>query len=164
MILFSLEKQAFYDSNLKYDDLPNDLIELSDDQHQRLYIELNKGARVLQDLTFSTPKPSQFHEWNGSEWVDPRTEEEKLAYKRSQYPSLTRYQCLRCLLENGFKASDIEAQILTIKDEFSRELTLLGYKEATNFVRMDERILAMQSVLNLTDERVDQMWEYASTL
>ena len=164
MILFSLEKQAFYDSNLKYDDLPNDLIELSDDQHQRLYIELNKGARVLQDLTFSTPKPSQFHEWNGSEWVDPRTEEEKLAYKRSQYPSLTRYQFLRCLLENGFKASDIEAQIQTIEDEFSRELALLGFKEATNFVRTDESILAIQSVLNLTDERVDQMWEYASTL
>ena len=92
------------------------------------------------------------------------TEEEKLAYKRSQYPSLTRYQFLRCLLENGFKSSDIEAQILTIEDEFSRELTLLGFKEATNFVRTDESILAMQSVLNLTDERVDQMWEYALTL
>ena len=110
-------------------------------------------------------KPSRFYTvWGGTRWIDPRSEEEKLAYKRSQYPKLTRYQFLRCLLENGFKASDIEAQILTIKDEFSRELTLLGYKEATNFVRMDERILEMQSVLNLTDERVDKMWEYASTL
>lgn len=32
------------------------------------------------------------------------------------------------------------------------------------FVRTDESILAMQSVLNLTDERVDEMWRYAMTL
>mgnify|MGYP000119491322 FL=1 len=110
-------------------------------------------------------KPStEFDSWNGTVWIDLRTNQEKLEYTRSQYPSLTRYQFLRCLLENGFKASDIEAQIQTIEDEFSRELTLLGFKEATNFVRTDESILAMQSVLSLTDERVDQMWEYALTL
>ena len=164
MINFSVSQQAFYDSNLDYSNPPQDLVEITDEQHRELLKALNSGCIIFADLTCSESKPSQFHEWINSGWIDPRTEEEKLAYKRSQYPKLTRYQFLRCLLENGFKASDIEAQILTIKDEFSRELTLLGYKEATNFVRMDERILAMQSVLNLTDERVDQMWEYASTL
>ncbi|MDV2489137.1 hypothetical protein [Acinetobacter johnsonii] len=114
---------------------------------------------------FTLLKPiSEFDSWNGAAWIDLRTDQEKLEYARSQYPSLTRYQFLRCLLENGFKASDIEAQIQTIEDEFSRELALLGFKEATNFVRTDESILAMQSVLSLTDERVDQMWEYALTL
>lgn len=116
-------------------------------------------------LKHETPKPTQFHtEWNGAAWIDLRTDQEKLEYARSQYPSLTRYQFLRCLLENGFKASDIEAKIQMIEDEFSRELALLGFKEATNFVRTDESILAMQSVLDLADERVDQMWEYALTL
>lgn len=110
-------------------------------------------------------KPStEFDSWNGTAWIDLRTDQEKLEYTRSQYPSLTRYQFLRCLLENGYKPSDIEAQILTIEDELSRELTLLGFKEATNFVRTDDSILAMQSVLNLTDERVDEMWRYAMTL
>ena len=92
------------------------------------------------------------------------TEEEKLAYKRSQYPSLTRYQFLRCLLENGYKSEVIETQILTIENEFTRELTLLGFKEATNFVRTDESVIAMQSIFNLNDEKVDAMWEYALTL
>ena len=92
------------------------------------------------------------------------TEEEKLAYKRSQYPILTRYQFLRCLLENGYKSEAIETQILTIEDEFTRELTLLGFKEATSFVRTDESVIAMQSILNLNDEKVDAMWEYALTL
>ena len=114
---------------------------------------------------FTLLKPStEFDSWNGTTWIDLRTDQEKLEYTRSQYPSLTRYQFLRCLLENGFKASDIEAQIQIIEDEFSRELALLGFKEATNFVRTDESILAMQSVLNLTDEQVDQMWEHALTI
>lgn len=131
------------------------------------WIDLTKYRLMteVEILKHETPKPTKFHtEWNGSEWIDPRTEEEKLKYKRSQYPKLTRYQFLRCLLENGYKPSDIEAQILTIEDELTRELTLLGFKEATNFVRTDESILAMQSVLDLADERVDQMWEYALTL
>ena len=92
------------------------------------------------------------------------TEEEKLAYKRSQYPKLTRYQFMRGLLEMGFKSSDIEAQIMLIEDEYIRELTMIGFKDAGNFVRTDESILSMQSVLDLADERVDQMWEYALTL
>ena len=133
------------------------------------WIDLSKYRLMTNEeiLKHETPKPSQFHtEWDekNTVWLDPRTEEEKLIFKRSQYPSLTRYQFLRCLLENGYKSSNIEAQILTIEDEFTRELTLLGFKEATNFVRTDESVIAMQSVLNLTEERVDEMWEYALTL
>ena len=136
-------------------------------------IDLTKYRLMTQDeiIMHETPKPSQFHavwvwdkEQEEGHWEDSRTEEEKLTHKRSQYPKLTRYQFLRCLLENGFKASDIEAQIQTIENEFSRELALLGFKEATSFVRTNESIIAMQSVLNLTDERVDRMWEYALTL
>ncbi len=131
------------------------------------FINLNE-YRLMTDeeiLKHETPKPTKFHtEWNGTEWIDIRNEEEQLQYKRSQYPSLTRYQFLRCLLENGYKSDVIEAQILTIEDEMTRELTLLGFKEAINFVRTDESILAMQSVLNLNDDQVDEMWEYALTL
>ena len=126
-------------------------------------IKVDYVGNIKEGFTESKPA-SIFDTWDGTDWIDPRTEEEKLAYKRSQYPKLTRYQFVRGMLENGFKASDIEAQIQTIEDEFSRELALLGFKEATNFVRTEESILAMQSVLSLTDERVDQMWEYALTL
>lgn len=150
--------------------IKNDLSEIryfEDDVKVIDWIDL-RGYRLMTDDEIDrheTPKPSQFHtEWNGTEWIDLRTEAEKLAYKRSQYPSLTRYQFLHCLLENGFKASDIEAQIQTIEDEFSRELTMLGFKEATNFVRTDDSILAMQGVLNINDDQVDAMWEYALTL
>lgn len=114
---------------------------------------------------FTELKPTSiFDTWNGSTWVDNRTAEEVVEYQRSQYPSLTRYQFKRCLLENGYKSSDIESQILRIKDEMTQELTLLGFKEATNFVRTDDSILAMQSVLGLSNEKVDELWEYAMEL
>lgn len=148
----------------------NDFSEIrhfEDDVEVSDWIDLSE-YRLMTDeeiLKHETPKPTKFNtEWNGSEWIDLRTEAEKLAYKRSQYPSLTRYQFLRCLLENGYKTSDIEAQILTIEDEMTRELTLLGFKESTNFVRTDDSILAMQSVINLSAEQVDAMWEQALTL
>ena len=108
-------------------------------------------------------KPSEFHEWSGTEWLDPRTEEEKLAYKRSQYPKLTRYQFMRGLLEMGFKSSDIEAQILLIEDEFTRELTMIGFKDATNFVRTGISIDVMRDILGKTDLEIDEFWELCAT-
>ena len=145
-----------------------DIRYFEDDVNVSDWIDLDE-YRLMTDaeiIKHETNPRTNYHTWDEAslKWVDTRSEAEKLAYKRSQYPKLTRYQFMRCLLENGFKSTNIEAQIQTIEDEFSRELTLIGFKEAINFVRTDESILAMQSVLNLTDERVDQMWEYALTL
>ena len=159
MILFSLSKQCFYDSSLNYSDLPSDLIEISNEQHSELLSALNSGCIIFDELTYSDPKPSQFHKWNGSYWIDPRSEEEKLAYKRSQYPKLTRYQFMRGLLEIGFKPSDIEAQIMLIEDEYTRELTMLGFKDAGYFDRNDQSIGVMRDVLGKTDLEIDEFWE-----
>lgn len=113
---------------------------------------------------FTLSKPdTQFDVWNGQYWIDPRTEEEKLADKRSQYPKLTRYQFMRGLLEMGFKSSDIEAKILLIEDEFTRELTMIGFKDATNFVRTDISIDVMRDILGKTDLEIDEFWELCVT-
>lgn len=158
MILLSLSQQIFYDSDLNYPELPDDLTEVSTDKHFELLTAINSGCIIFSDLTYSDPRPSQFHEWDGTDWIDPRTEEEKLAYKRSQYPKLTRYQFMRGLLEMGFKSLDIEAQILLIEDEFTRELTMIGFKDATNFVRTDPSIDVMRDLLGKTDLEIDEFW------
>ncbi|MDY6531257.1 hypothetical protein [Acinetobacter faecalis] len=164
MINFSLSRNTFYDTELSYSDLPSDLIEITAEKHTELLNALNCGCIIFSDLTYSSPQPTAHHNWNGENWIDLRTEEEKLAYRRSQYPKLIRYQFKRCLLEKGYKSSDIEARIQTIEDEYTRELTLLGFREATNFVRTDSSVLKMQSVLGLSDEKVDELWEYALQL
>lgn len=91
------------------------------------------------------------------------TEEEKLAYKRSQYPKLTRYQFMRGMLENGYKSSDIEAQIMLIEDEYTRELTMLGFRDAGYFDRNDQSIGVMRDVLEKTDLEIDEFWELSMT-
>ena len=108
-------------------------------------------------------KPSEFHEWSGTEWLDPRTEEEKLAYKRSQYPKLTRYQFMLGLLKYGYKSSDIEAQIMLIEDEYARELAMVGFKDAGNFVRTDPSIDVMRDILGKTDLEIDEFFELCRT-
>ena len=163
MILLSLSQQIFYDSDLNYPELPDDLTEVSTDKHFELLTAINSGCIIFSDLTYSDPRPSQFHEWDGTDWIDPRTEEEKLAYKRSQYPKLTRYQFMRGMLEYGYKSSDIEAQIMLIEDEYTRELTMIGFKDATNFVCTDPSIDVMRDMLDKTDIEIDGFWELCVT-
>lgn len=159
MIKFSLKNKAFYDSELNYTDLPDDLVEITANQYKELLSALNNGCIVFDNLAYSSPRPSQFHEWIGSEWVDNRTEQEKQEYKRSIYPTLTRYQFMRGLLALGYKSSYIEVQILQIEDEFTRELTMLGFKDATKFVRTDSSISVVRDILGKTDLEVDEFWE-----
>ena len=149
----------------------NQVWELKEDHRDKVvYSTLDRSeskvdyiGAIKEGFTFLKPI-SEFDSWNGAAWIDLRTEEEKLTYKRSQYPKLTRYQFMRGMLEYGYKSSDIEAQIMRIEDEYTRELTLLGFREATNFVRTDSSVLKMQSVLGLSDEKVDELWEQALAL
>ena len=128
----------------------------------KMEVRIDYVGELKDGFTLSKPD-TQFDVWNGQYWIDPRTEEEKLAYKRSQYPKLTRYQFMRGLLEMGFKSSDIEAQILLIEDEFTRELTMIDFKDATNFVRTGISIDVMRDLLGKTDEEIDEFWELCVT-
>ncbi|MDY6450724.1 hypothetical protein [Acinetobacter faecalis] len=163
MILFSVSEQLFYDSEFNYSVLPSDVIEISESKHLELLDSINSGCIVFSDLTHSDPRPSQFHEWTGTNWIDPRTEVEKLAYKRSQYPKLTRYQFMRGMLENGYKSADIEAQIMLIEDEYARELAMVGFKDAGNFVRTDPSFDVMRDILGKTDLEIDEFFELCMT-
>ena len=151
---------------------------IKDDLSKIRYLEDNVNAGDWIDLTqfrvmtqseilkHETKPESIFHTlWDedNAVWIDPRTEEEKLAYKRSQYPKLTRYQFMRGMLEYGYKSSDIEAQIMLIEDEYTRELTMIGFKDATNFVRTDPSIDVMRDILEKTDLEIDEFWELCVT-
>lgn len=147
-------------------DLTGNPCYLADDVAAEEWIDLAQYRLMTEAeiLKHETPKPSDFHtDWNGSHWIDERTKEEKLAYKRSQYPKLTHYQFMRGMLENGYKSSDIEAQILLIEDEYTRELTILGFKDAGYFDRNDQSIAVMRDILGKTDLEIDEFWELCVT-
>lgn len=120
------------------------------------------GFRLMTQeevLKHETPKPSQFHEWNGAAWVDMRTDEEKLG----AMPRLTRYQFFRVLLENNIDESSIESQIQAIPNDYQRKLALLGWNTATVFVRTDPSVLLMESVLEISVDQMNALWNQALT-
>ena len=151
--------------------IKNDLSEIryfEDDVTVSDWINLSE-YRLMTDveiLKHEAPKSTLFHTiwvWDNEprtgHWEDSRTEEEKLAYKRSQYPKLTRYQFMRGLLEEGYKSSDIEGQIMLIEHEYTRELTMLGFRDAGYFDRSDQSIGVMRDMLDKTDLDIDAFWE-----
>ena len=164
MIKFSSENQAFYDDSLNYPELPDSLIDITDEQHNELLIAINSGHFVFSDLTLSEQKPSDFHVWRGESWIDPRTPEEIEAHRLVQFPALKRRQFMRVLVLNGFDLDQIESEINKIPDTQTRQLALIDWKDATEFWRTDETLLMVADLLGLDTARIDAMWEQALQL
>lgn len=165
MISFSHSKQSFYDLTFEYTDLPDDLVEINEEQHSELLQKISLGCYVFTDLSFSEPKPSPYHVMNMAkmEWEDNRTPEQKrIDYLWTLRP-LTRRQFKLALLENGL-LDLIEQQIAAIEDPKMRSRIQIEYTESVNFERNSESVLFMATLLELNEEQVDKMWEYAMTL
>ncbi len=157
MIKFSLKQQSFYDTNLNYSDLPNDLVEITSEQHNDLLNALNNGCIIFTDLTYSAPQPDIFHEWNGIEWVDNRTAEEIAAYERSLLKKLSKRQFSLYLYDNDMY--DQVMQAIEANPRFKIE-----YDTVSEIERLSPTVTEMSNLLGWTDEQVDEMWTYAMTL
>lgn len=137
--------------------------EITQEKHSQLFKALNNQCAILSDLTVSAPRPSVYHVWDGSDWVDNRSEEEKHTTYLSQFISLTRRQFKLALLENGL-LDTIEQMIESIADPTVKARIQIEYAESTEFHRTSDSVAYMCQLLGLTDEQVDQMWEHALTL
>lgn len=157
MILLSLSQQIFYDSDLNYPELPDDLTEVSTDKHFELLTAINSGCVVFSDLSYSDPKPSQFHKWNGTDWIDPRTEEEKLAYKRSLLPPLTKRQFSLYLYDIGKYEQVMDA--LNANPRYKIEFDTVSVVERNN-----PTVSAMGQILEWDGLTIDEKWKEASKL
>lgn len=163
MIKFSSSKQAFYDLTFSYENLPDDLIEIPPERHYELLEKINSGCIVFTDLSCSAPKPTEFHQWNGTDWVDNRTEEDKLSAHLAQFQPLTRRQFKLALLENSL-IETVEQTIVAIEDPTLKTRIQIEYNESERFERTNQSVQYMLGFLNLTAKQVDEMWFYASTL
>ena len=163
MINFSEANQAFYDLNLNYEPLPEDLVEVTSDEHIELLGKLNDGHYVFSDLSYTEKKPSIYHTWDGTDWIDNRTEEEKHTTYLSQFMPLTRRQFKLALLENGLLET-VEHMIGSIEDPIVKTRIQIEYSESERFERTNDSVQYMLGLLNLTSDQVDEMWRYAMTL
>ena len=144
--------------------MPDDLVDVTEEQFHNLRTARDKGCIIFSDLTISAQKPSYFHVWSSSDWTDPRTQEEIEAHRLAQFPALKRRQFMRVLVLNGFNLDKIEAEINQIPDTQARQLTLIDWKDATEFWRTDETLLMVADMLDLDTARIDAMWSQALTL
>ena len=154
MINFSVENQAFYDMDLNYSDLPSDLIEIVLAQYDELLNALNNGCIILDDLTYSEPKPSQFHEWNGKDWIDSRAQEGVAEYERSLLPPLTKRQLSLYLFDIG--KYDEVMNILNTNPRFKIEFDTVATIE-----RSSPTVSAMGQILEWDDLMIDEKWKEA---
>jgi len=60
--------QSFYIDEINHE-IPSDSIEITEEQHNELYNAINAGCIIFDDLTYSDPPPSSFHQWSGKKWV-----------------------------------------------------------------------------------------------
>ena len=110
-----------------------------------------EGCEVSSDFTYKPVRPSEFHEWNGTEWVDSRTPEQLAEYNRSQMPNLTPIE-FDIKLNNAGLYTTVQD---LIKDSFELRI---AYTRATFFSRTDPFINQARIALGLTDAQVDTIW------
>ncbi len=154
MIKFSPSIQTFYNMLFNYNVLPNDLVDVTEEQHIELLAKINEGCVVFSDLTFTTPKPSQFHTWRDSEWVDDRSPEEVA----KSLPALSAKD-FRHMLDRAGLRDDIELLITQIEDPQVKRAIQNEYEYAQFFERTHPAVLYMIKLLELDDERVNMEWK-----
>jgi hypothetical protein len=164
MIKFSESRQAFYETDFDYPDLPGDLVPVATGElHLLLVDKINSGCRVFSDLSFSEPKPTPYCVWEDGAWYDPETEEEKNQRYLASLRPLTRRQFMLVLIEHDLDES-IEGLIDSIPDVKTRKQIKVEYKESTTFERLSPSVLQMCDLLQLTEQQINEMWELGLTL
>ena len=91
------------------------------------------------------------------------TEEQKYNIYLNSLRPLTRRQFKLALLENNLLV-DINTAISNISDPLLKARIEIEYTEATEFVRTSESVKYMLSMLELSEEQTNLMWETAQTL
>ena len=163
MIKFSFKTKVFYDPSLSYPVLPNDLVEVSNEQHLKLLDAINRGCIIFEDLTYSVPKPSLFHTWNGSKWIDPRTQQEIDLYHRQQIPALTKRQFALALEDQKVDANTtLYDQVMKLIASDKR--IKIEYETISKIERLHPSTVTMIRTLGLAEVKVDEIWKYALTL
>lgn len=91
------------------------------------------------------------------------TEEQKYSIYLNSLRPLTRRQFKLALLENNLLTT-IDTAISNIPDPLLKARIEIEYAEATEFVRTSDSVKYMLSILELSEEQVNSLWETAQTL
>lgn len=114
---------------------------------------------ITEDMMEMTPEEIDRHT-NLEKYY---TEEQKYNIYLNSLRPLTRRQFKLALLENNLLA-DIDTAISNIPDPLFKARIEIEYAEATEFVRTSDSVKYMLSILELSEEQVNLLWETAQNL
>ena len=101
--------------------------------------------------------------WNGTQWIEGATPQELANYRKTQVPYEVQLWRIRTIL----KLTQLETQIedaLNNLPEPSKTAGLYIWNYGTTVERSSQTVLLLQSVLQLTDEQVDDLFIQAEQI
>lgn len=91
------------------------------------------------------------------------SEEEKEQLRLAQFQPLTRRQFKLTLLQYGLLET-LEQAIANIEDLTLKTRIQIEYNESEKFERSNESVKYMLTLLERSDDEIDEMWRYAMSL
>lgn len=114
---------------------------------------------------FTLLKPNSIYEtWSDNAWVDQRTEEKIISDEIAILPPLTRRQFRLALVQNDFDLSYVEEKIKSFDDKKQRQIIQIEWEDAQIFERTSTSLKVMADILDLDDQKINELWQYAMTL
>ncbi|ATZ63051.1 hypothetical protein [Acinetobacter bereziniae] len=114
---------------------------------------------------FTLLKPNSVYEtWSDNAWVDQRTEEKIISDEIALLAPLTRRQFRLALVQNDFDLSYVEEKIKSIDDKKQQQIIQIEWEDAQTFERTSTSLKVMADILDLDDQKINELWQYAMTL
>lgn len=136
---------------MKYYKLNNEVYAFEADGSQDDYI-VEEMVRMTAEEVDKHINPEKYY-----------TEEQKYNIYLNSLKPLTRRQFKLALLENNLLTT-IDTAINNISDPLLKARIEIEYTEATEFLRTSDSVKYMLSILELTEEQANLMWEDAQVL
>jgi len=154
---YSKKIGCFYPDEIQYKELPEDLVSVSDSDYSRIMSRPFGHTFSIDDgvVTVYPPKPSEFHEWNGSDWVidsDGQKHLDEQIYQESIPKSVTMRQARRAM---------IDAKIYDKVDAAIKEIggkSLVDWEYSNSFERSNPMLSELGKSLGLTEKQIDALF------
>ena len=126
-------------------------------------VKIDYVGDVKDGFTLLKPK-SIYETWSDNAWVDQRTEEKIISDEIALLPPLTRRQFRLALVQNDFDLSYVEEKIKSIDDKKQQQIIQIEWEDAQTFERTSTSLKVMADILDLDDQKINELWKHAMTL
>lgn len=163
---YSISLKTAYPEGVQYKKLPNDLVDVSQDDHERIANRAIGDDFVISadgTVTIIPMRPSAAYDWDGAEWVLNNAKQAELdaAARKAAVPHVvTMRQAKLALLQAGM-LDEVDAAIAA---EATPKSIKIEWEYASEVQRDWVNTLGLATRLGMTDEQLDDLFVLAASL